>query len=109
MKQIRYTRAIQKWIRQKEHVREGDDREVGVLDEEHDPAERHGPATGRYGHNNQLSRHLTELRLENRLLMDKYIGLAQELQDAFETIEDLQGTKYALDSKERQANKLGEH
>ncbi|KAA0708506.1 hypothetical protein E1301_Tti005749 [Triplophysa tibetana] len=62
---------------------------------------------GRCGHNNlELSRNLTELRLENRSLMDKYNGLAQELQDAFETIEDLQGTKYALDFKERQAKKL---
>lgn len=62
---------------------------------------------GRCGHNNlELSRHITELRLENRILMDKYSGLAQELQEAFETIEDLQGTKYALDSKERQACKL---
>lgn len=62
---------------------------------------------GRCGHNNlELSRHITELRLENRILKDKYNSLTQELQKAFKTIEDFRGTKHALDSKERQADKL---
>ncbi|KAI4875583.1 hypothetical protein NFI96_006118 [Prochilodus magdalenae] len=56
--------------------------------------------------NLELSRHITELRLENRELTEKYDALAQELQEALETIEDLQDTKYALDAKERQAEKL---
>ncbi|KAL7888782.1 hypothetical protein AOLI_G00037560 [Acnodon oligacanthus] len=56
--------------------------------------------------NLELSRHITELRLENRELTEKYDALAQELQEALEIIEDLQDTKYAFDAKERQAEKL---
>ncbi len=62
---------------------------------------------GHCGHYNlELSRHIMELRLENRILTDKYSALDRELQEALETIEDLQDTKYALDAKERQAEKL---
>lgn len=62
---------------------------------------------GHCGHYNlELSRHIMELRLENRILTDKYNALDKELQEAMETIEDLQDTKYTLDAKERQAEKL---
>lgn len=56
--------------------------------------------------NLELSRHITELRLENRELIEKYDALARELHEALETIEDLQDTKYAFDAKERQSEKL---
>lgn len=59
---------------------------------------------GRY--NLELSRHITELRSENRILTEKYNALDKELQEALETVKDLQDTKHALDAKERQAEKL---
>ncbi|TRZ02435.1 hypothetical protein DNTS_034477 [Danionella cerebrum] len=57
-------------------------------------------------YNPELRRYIMELCVENRNLTEKNNALDKELQEAWEIIEELRDTKYALDAKERQTEKL---
>ncbi|KAI1897321.1 hypothetical protein AGOR_G00082110 [Albula goreensis] len=54
----------------------------------------------------ELSQLVVELRRENKELAEKYNQLEQDMREAKEIIVQLQDTKFAFDSKERQAQKL---
>ena len=62
---------------------------------------------GHCGHHlTELMQLVLELRQEQQQLTQRYDNMAHELQETLEVVEDLTDTKFAFNSKERQAQKL---